>query len=90
MNFECLKSIRNYEKKILGTSDAWSPSRLSHWPSEQEYYIVDCRIYTERNRHRYRIKCFLIGYNHAIMLHFLSRILNVERIYKKKGSQSSF
>ena len=31
-----------YEKKIiLGTSDAWSTSRLSHWPSEPAYYIVD-------------------------------------------------
>ena len=43
-SFECPKSIRNYEKKILGTSDGWSTSRLSHWPSEPAYYIVDCRI----------------------------------------------
>ena len=41
-----IKSIRNYEKKkkILGTSDAWSVSCLSHWPSKPAYYIVDCRI----------------------------------------------
>ena len=33
---------RFYEKKkILGASDAWSMRRLSHWPSEPEYYIVD-------------------------------------------------
>ena len=38
------KSIINYEKKILGTSDTWSTSRLSHRPSEPAYYIVDCRI----------------------------------------------
>ena len=44
-SFECPKSMRNHEKKILGTSDAWSMSRLSHWPSEPGYYIVDCRIY---------------------------------------------
>ena len=36
---------RNYEKKILGTSDAWSTSRLSHPPSKPAYYIVDCRIF---------------------------------------------
>ena len=35
-----IKSIRNYEKKIFETSDAWSTSYLSH----QAYYIVDCRI----------------------------------------------
>ena len=46
-SFECPKSIRNYEKKILGTSDAWSTSRLSHRPSEPAYYIVDCRISRE-------------------------------------------
>ena len=33
---------RNYEKiVILGTSDAWSMSCLSHWPREPAYYIVD-------------------------------------------------
>ena len=36
---------RVYEKKIiLGTSDAWSTSRLSHRPSELAYYIVDWQI----------------------------------------------
>ena len=29
------------KKKILGTSDAWSPKCLSHWPSEPGYYILD-------------------------------------------------
>ena len=43
-SFKCPKSIKNYEKKILGTSDAWLTSRLSHRPSEPAYYIVDCRI----------------------------------------------
>ena len=34
-----------HEKKIiLGTSDAWSTSRLSHRPSKLAYYIVDWRI----------------------------------------------
>ena len=44
-SFECLKSIRNYEKKteILGTSDK------SHRPSEPAYYIVDCRILVVSN-----------------------------------------
>ena len=45
-SFECPKSIRNYEKKILGTSDAWSTSLWSHRPSEPAYYIVDCRIFS--------------------------------------------
>ena len=45
-SFECPKSVRNYEKKILGTSDAWSTSHLSHQPSELAYYIIDCRIST--------------------------------------------
>ena len=46
-SFECPKSIRNHEKKKLGTSDAWSTSHLSHRPSEPAYYIVDCRILEE-------------------------------------------
>ena len=29
---------------MRGTSDAWSVSRSSHWPSEPVYYIEDCRI----------------------------------------------
>jgi hypothetical protein len=29
------------EKKMLGTSDAWKTSHLSHRPSEPAYYIVD-------------------------------------------------
>ena len=37
-SFECPKSIRNYEKKIiLGTSDAWLMSRLAHQPSDLVY-----------------------------------------------------
>ena len=51
-SFECSKSIRNYETKILGTSDAWSTSRLSHWPREPVYYIVDCRISSTTIRHQ--------------------------------------
>ena len=43
-SFECPKSLRNYEKKILGTSDTWSMSPLSWRPSEPAYYIEDCRI----------------------------------------------
>ena len=30
---------------MLGTSDTWSMSRLSHRPSEPVYYIEDCRIF---------------------------------------------
>ena len=44
--FECSKSMRNYEKKIiLGTSDAWSMSRLAHRPSNPAYYIEDWLIF---------------------------------------------
>ena len=39
-SFECPKSTRNYEKKImLVTSDAWSMSRLSHRPSEPDIIL---------------------------------------------------
>ena len=44
-SFECPKSIRDYERKILGTSDAWSTSHLFHRSSKLVYNnIVDCRI----------------------------------------------
>ena len=37
---------RNYEKKIiLGTSYTWSMRRSSHRPSDQAYYIEDCRMF---------------------------------------------
>ena len=36
-SFECPKSIRNYEKKMPGTSDPWSTSHSA-------YHIVDCQI----------------------------------------------
>ena len=39
-SFECPKSIRNYQKQILGTSDTWWTSRLSHRPSELVCDIV--------------------------------------------------
>ena len=29
---------------MLGTSEAWSMSRLSRQPSDPAYYIEDCRI----------------------------------------------
>ena len=36
---------RFYENEIiLGTSDTWSTSRLSYWPSKPAYYIVDWPI----------------------------------------------
>ena len=35
---------RNYEKKILGTSDALSMNLLSQRPSNAAYYIEDCQI----------------------------------------------
>ena len=41
-SFECPKSIKNHEKKkILGTTDTWSTSRLSHQHSEPAYHNVD-------------------------------------------------
>ena len=36
-SFECLQSIRNYEKKILGTSNFWSMSQLSWVPKNLSY-----------------------------------------------------
>ena len=45
-SFECPKSIRNYEKKIIleASSEAWLTSHLSPQTSEPAYYIIDCRI----------------------------------------------
>ena len=43
-SFECHKSIKNYKKKILGISDAWLMSHLSHRLSEPANHNVDCRI----------------------------------------------
>ena len=44
---------RNYLKKMLGTVDAWSMSRLSHQPSEPVYFIEDfgilCRVTYQLN-----------------------------------------
>ena len=45
-SFKYPKSIRNYEKKILGTSAALFTSCLSHRPGESAYYISNCRIAT--------------------------------------------
>ena len=33
------------EKKLIGTSDAWSTGSLSQKPSKPAYYIVHCRIF---------------------------------------------
>ena len=41
-SFECPKSIRNCEKKILGASEAWSTSRLV--PSAQQTRVIDRRL----------------------------------------------
>ena len=43
-SFECPKSIRNYKKATLGTSDTWLTSHLSQETSVPTYYIVDCQI----------------------------------------------
>ena len=43
-SFECPKSITNYKKTMLRTSDGWSTSHLSWRTSKPAYYIVDCRI----------------------------------------------
>ena len=36
--------LQEIMKKILGTSDAWLMSHLSHRSSDPAYYIEDCRI----------------------------------------------
>ena len=65
-NFECPESIRNYEKKNLGMSDAWWTSHLSHRPSEPVYYIVDCWI----------SKCPLALFTTKLVLVFLQQFPN--------------
>ena len=49
---------------MLGTSDAWSMSRLSHGPSDPAYYIEDCLIYVSfeaflvgKKYDTYKVKC---------------------------------
>ena len=39
----CLSAL-SLSPIMLGTSDAWSMSHLSHWPSNPEYCIEDCQI----------------------------------------------
>ena len=39
------KSMRNYEKITLGTSDAWLMSCSPNRPRDQANYIEDCRIF---------------------------------------------
>ena len=34
-------------KIMLGTSDAWLMSHLSHRPSDPAYHIEDCQIYSK-------------------------------------------
>ena len=43
-SFECPKSIRNYEKKILGMSNAWLTIHLFHRPIESAYCILNWQI----------------------------------------------
>ena len=74
-SFECPnKSIENYEKKMLGTSDARSTGHLSHRPSEPAYYIVDhsrrlfscaTTLYTHmsRGRHSYSRHAYSLTYD---------------------------
>ena len=63
-SFECPRSIRYYEKKILGTSDTWSTIRLSHRPRKPVYYIVDCRISTGLSEITYNgLKSFLMEHS---------------------------
>ena len=61
-SFECPKSIRKFEKKVLGTSDTWSMSRLSDRSSKPAYYIVDCRISERCNALRRHIDFFVFIY----------------------------
>ena len=44
------------KKSMLGTSDAWSTSYLSHQPSEPAYYIVDCRIFLDGGAPREKLR----------------------------------
>ena len=37
-SFECPKSMRNYEVKLFGASDAWSTSHLSHRANKPAYF----------------------------------------------------
>ena len=55
-SFEWPKSMKSNEKKILGTSDAWSMSHLSHRPSKPLYYVY-CRLVVQIVYKRHRFYC---------------------------------
>jgi hypothetical protein len=44
MRFEFPKFTRKYEKIMLGTSNPWSMSRLSHQTGKPAYYIEDFHV----------------------------------------------
>ena len=39
---------------MLGTSDAWSTSRLTKQTSKPAYYIVDCQIFGFKQAHAFK------------------------------------
>ena len=43
-----MSALRDYEKIMLGTSDACLMSHSSQWPSKPVYCIEDCRISSEQ------------------------------------------
>ena len=49
-SFECPKSIRNYKKKMLGTSDAWSTSHLCPQTSVLYCRLSDCSSWSSANQ----------------------------------------
>ena len=66
---------RFYEKKIiLGTSDAWSTSRLSHWPSKPAYYIVDWRIFESLKGSYGKMITFCLIFGVLPLLQFLEHV----------------
>ena len=50
------------KKKILGRSETWPTSHLSHWPSEPAYCISDCRISYTANVNRQTTDKLLFSY----------------------------
>ena len=86
----CEEFARFYEKKIiLGTSDAWSMSRLSHRASEPAFCIVDgfydCTVKTSSYVQKYRpYYSFLISISILAMTYVIKQYFLCLQLYCKK------
>ena len=70
---------------MLGTSDAWPMSRLSHRPSKPAYYIEDCRISISNIMYSL---FYILGMVSSLVLDNIQRI-KYRHCYKKRIPKDS-